>query len=94
MREYTVKKEEAGQRLDKYCARILKDAPVSFFYKMFRKKNITLNAKKAQGNELLAEHDVIRFFLSDETFEKFLKKPEKNGIFYFSRFIFMKNILY
>ncbi|MCR5222437.1 MAG: RluA family pseudouridine synthase [Lachnospiraceae bacterium] len=76
MKEFRVSKDDADQRLDKYCARILKEAPISFFYKMFRKKNITLNGKKAKGNELLRENDVIRFFLSDETFDKFLKTGE------------------
>ena len=43
MQEFTIGKNEAGQRLDKYLGRILKEAPVSFFYKMMRKKNIVLN---------------------------------------------------
>lgn len=38
---------------------------------MLRKKNITLNGKKASGNEKVLEGDVITFFLSDETFDKF-----------------------
>ena len=37
MQEFTIGKNEAGQRLDKYLGRILKEAPVSFFYKMMRK---------------------------------------------------------
>ncbi len=68
MKEFVIDTNDAGSRLDKFCARILKKAPKSFFYKMFRKKNITLNGKKAQGMELLKEQDVVRFFLSDETF--------------------------
>ncbi len=39
-------------------------------YKMLRKKNITLNGKKADGKEKLTEGDSIRIFFSDETFEK------------------------
>ena len=71
MKEQTIKENEAGQRLDKYLAKLLREAPKSFFYKMLRKKNITLNGKKALGNELLCQGDVVRLFLSDETFEKF-----------------------
>lgn len=71
MKQFTVNNENAGQRLNKYCGRILAGAPQSFIYRMLRKKNITLNGKKADGSELLASGDEIRFFLSDETFEKF-----------------------
>ena len=74
MKEYTITHNEAGQRLDKYIAKILSLAPMSFHYKMLRKKNITLNNKRADGKEKLSEGDVVKFFLSDETFDKFCKK--------------------
>ena len=54
----------------------LKEAPNSFFYKMLRKKNITLNGKKADGTEKLKCGDEIRLFLSDETYEKFAGKVQ------------------
>lgn len=71
MKEFIIEENEAGQRFDKYLAKLLKEAPKSFFYKMLRKKNITLNGKKATGNEKLLKGDSIRLFLSDETFDKF-----------------------
>lgn len=46
MREISIQKNEAGQRMDKFLAKYLNKAPKSFFYKMMRKKNITLNGKK------------------------------------------------
>ena len=39
----TVHKQEEGQRLVKLLGAYLKEAPNSFFYKMLRKKKITLN---------------------------------------------------
>nr|MCR5558164.1 RluA family pseudouridine synthase [Butyrivibrio sp.] len=36
-----------------------------------RKKNITLNGKKAEGTEKLNVSDSVKIFFSDETFEKF-----------------------
>ena len=48
MKEFIIEENEAGQRFDKYLAKLLREAPKSFFYKMLRKKNITLNGKKAQ----------------------------------------------
>ena len=38
---------------------------------MLRKKNITLNDKKADGSEKLNVGDTVTFWLSDETFDKF-----------------------
>ncbi|MBS6395602.1 MAG: RluA family pseudouridine synthase [Clostridiales bacterium] len=74
MKLICVKNEEADQRLDKLLARYLKEAPKSFLYKMLRKKNITLNGKKADGSEKVKAGDEIRIFLSDETYEKFAGK--------------------
>lgn len=71
MKEFVIKENEAGQRFDKYLAKRLRNAPKSFFYKMLRKKNITLNGHKAAGNEVLSVGDSVKFFLSDETFAKF-----------------------
>ena len=53
MQEILVSQNEAGQRLDKLLGRYLNTAPVSFLYKMMRKKNITLNGKKAAGKEMV-----------------------------------------
>ena len=66
-----IEKNEAGQRLDKFLAKYMNEAAKSFFYKMMRKKNITLNGKKCEGNEKLAEGDVVKLFLADDTIEKF-----------------------
>lgn len=71
MKEFIINDNEAGQRFDKYLAKLLREAPKSFLYKMMRKKNITLNGKKATGNEKLFSGDYVKLFLSDETFEKF-----------------------
>lgn len=71
MKEIIIKGNEAGQRFDKYLKKYLSEAPGSFIYKMLRKKNIVLNGKKADGSEKLNVGDSVKFFLSDETLEKF-----------------------
>ena len=71
MQEFKIGANEAGQRLDKFLHKYLKEAGSSFLYKMLRKKNITLNKKKADGKEVLALGDEVQFFFSDETFLKF-----------------------
>ncbi|MCR5654918.1 MAG: RluA family pseudouridine synthase [Lachnospiraceae bacterium] len=73
MKEFVISKNEAGQRFDKYIAKRLPHATTGFIYKMLRKKNFVVNAKKADGKEILKTGDVIRFYLSDETYEKFAK---------------------
>ena len=74
MQKRSVTPNEAGQRLDKLLIKILSKAPKSFIYKMLRKKNITLNDKKAEGDEKLNVGDVITLWLSDDTIEKFSEK--------------------
>lgn len=71
MKEFVIKPNEANQRFDKYLKKLLPNAGASFIYKMLRKKNITLNQKKAAGNEVVVSGDVINVFFSDETFDKF-----------------------
>ncbi len=71
MKLITVGSNEAGQRLDKLLLKQLNKAPKSFIYKMLRKKNITLNGKKADGSEKTELNDEIRLFLSEDTISNF-----------------------
>ncbi len=71
MQSRCVTPNEAGQRLDKLLVKVLNKAPKSFIYKMLRKKNITLNDKKADGSEKLAVGDTIKLWLSEDTIAKF-----------------------
>lgn len=69
---------QSGQRLQKFLQKYLDLAPASFVYKMLRKKNIVLNDKKAQGNELLCAGDTIAMYLADETIAKFRSMTKNN----------------
>lgn len=71
MKEYVISKADSNQTAIKYLKRILSEAPNGLIYKQIRKKNITLNGKKFEGNEKLNENDVIKIFMSDETIAKF-----------------------
>ena len=68
MQQLTIGKNQAGQRLDKFLKKAFPNAGTGFLYKMLRKKNITLNGKKAEGKEILAQGDEIKCFFSEETF--------------------------
>ena len=49
MKEIKISQGQEHQRLDKFLKKYFKAAGTSFLYKMLRKKNITLNHKKAIG---------------------------------------------
>lgn len=82
MKTITVDKNEAGQRLDKLLMKQLNKAPKSFIYKMLRKKNITLNGKKAEGSEKTQIGDEIKLFLSGETIENFSQEYQTTSVDY------------
>lgn len=63
---------EAGQRLDRYLCKLLPMAGTGFLHKMLRKKNITLNGKKAEGHEKLTAGDQIALYFAQETLHKFM----------------------
>lgn len=70
MIEIIVGKNESGQRLDRVLEKIFVNANTGFIFKMLRKKNITLNDKKADGKERLWPGASIKLWFSDESFEK------------------------
>ncbi len=78
MQEFKIGPNEAGQRLDKFLHKYLKEAGNGFLYKMLRKKNITLNKKKADGKEMLVMGDMVQFFFSEESFQKFRGKESSH----------------
>lgn len=82
MKQFYVQQNEAGQRLDKLLAKLLNKAPKSFIYKMLRKKNITLNGKKADGSEKLEVKDEIKLFLSEDTYALFSEELQTTEVEY------------
>ena len=78
MKEVKIGPNENDKRLDSFLKAYLPNAGGSFIYKMLRKKNITLNDKKADGKEKLKTGDSIKIFFSDDTFEKFRGSDNKS----------------
>ena len=76
MKEITINALNQNQRLDKYIMKLLNTAPKSLVYKLLRKKKIKLNGKRAEGNELLREGDVIRIYLGSDTLEGMAAEKE------------------
>ncbi len=71
MIEIKINETNENQRLDKYLLKFFNKAPKSFIYKIIRKKYIKLNGKKANGNEILVNNDILNIYLSDETINSF-----------------------
>ncbi len=78
MQEFKITQKDSDQTLIKYLSRLFKEAPSGLLHKQLRKKNITLNGKKTEGNDKLKEGDVIFVFMSDETIEKFKGSETRN----------------
>ena len=78
MRELLVTPSDSGGRLDKYLGKYLDRAPKSFLYRMLRKKNITLNGKRAAGSEQLCDGDRICLYLAEDTIDGF-RSEERRG---------------
>ncbi len=88
MRELTINKNDAGQRLDKFLSKKFKTMPKSLMYKYIRIKCIKLNSKKCKIDDVLKEGDILTFYIKDEFFAEqpesydFCKAPLKLSIVY------------
>lgn len=78
MFQQKISEQDAGQRFDRYLAKLLPKAGNGFLHKMLRKKNITLNGKRADGSEKLCSGDVASIFFAQETLEKFMGKTRED----------------
>ncbi len=54
-----VSADAAGQRLDKFLRRALKDVPLSHIYKLLRTRKVRVNGARGHGEQLLAEGDAV-----------------------------------
>ena len=73
MQTIRINNKDAGQRIDKYIRKYLNNAPLSFIYKLFRKKDIKVNGKRVDINYLIQENDVITIYIKDAALNEFNK---------------------
>ena len=59
---------EAGRRLDRVIKKIVREAPLSFVYRVVR-RDVKVNGRRVPGETLLAAGDVVEIFLPDEQLE-------------------------
>ncbi len=69
-----IKKNDAGQRLDKFLTKAVKGLPQSLMYKYIRTKKIKVNRKRCEQKYILQEGDEIKLFIKEEFFDS----PERD----------------
>ncbi len=88
MKSVIVKKNDEGQRLDKFLQKKFSSLPKSMMFKQIRKKNIKVNKKRCTPEQIIKENDVIELYLNDDLLvEKtkhydFLRSPKDISIIY------------
>ncbi len=75
MRELTVGKNDDGLKLEKFMARTFRTMPPSLIHKYIRLKCIRVNGVHGKADTVLHRGDTLKFFISDEFFEK---KPSED----------------
>ncbi len=77
MKQFSIGENDSGQRLDKFLAKLLRDAPMGLIYKWIRKKRVKVNGKKQDISYMLQKGDNLELYINDEFFdagEKTVKK--------------------
>ena len=69
MKEFTVGKNDAGQRLDRFVAKAVPLLPDSLLQKYIRLKRIKCNGKAVKRDFRLSTGDVLSLYINDEFFD-------------------------
>ena len=70
MKEFTIGKNDAGQRLDRFLSKAVPLLPASMAQKYIRIKRIKLNGGRAERDTRLNAGDVLQLYINDEFFDK------------------------
>ena len=68
MKLFTVGKNDAGQRVDKFVLKVTVGLPHSLLYKAIRTKKIKVNRKRCEAGQMLCEGDTLQLFLAPDFF--------------------------
>lgn len=87
MKEFTINKNDSGQRVDKFIEKAVPLLPKSLMYKYIRTKRIKLNGKRCEISTRLCESDLMQLYIGDEFFETspdrvFLSVPADISVVY------------
>lgn len=88
MKEFIIRSNDAGQRLDKFVYKVTVNFSGPLLYKHLRKKSIKVNGKKKDISYKLQEGDIVTMYINDEFF------ADKTPAFLKLQKIPLLNILY
>ena len=74
MKEFTISKNDAGQRLDRFISKAVPLLPASLLQKYIRLKRIKVNGKGSARDARLQQGDILQLYINDEFFEQ--PKPD------------------
>ncbi len=77
MRVITIESNDAGQRLDRFLRKYLRNAPLSVIYRTVR-KDLKLNGKRVSEDCMLCEGDTLAIYASDEDLENWTRRKESS----------------
>ncbi len=77
MREFTIGKNDAGQRVDRFLSKAMPLLPGALLQKYIRIKRVKCNGARCQRDQRLAEGDVLQVYINDEFFEQ----PREDNLF-------------
>lgn len=77
MRAFTIGKNDAGQRLDRFLAKAVPLLPASLAQKYVRIKRVKVNGARAQRDQRLREGDLVACYINDEFFDA----PSENNVY-------------
>ena len=77
MRSFTIGKNDAGQRLDRFLAKAVPLLPASLAQKYVRIKRIKVNGARSQRDQRLNEGDLVECYVNDEFFDV----PDENNVY-------------
>ena len=88
MKSFTITKNDANQRLDKFITKVCPTLPQGLMYKYIRTKRIKINGKRGEISTRLNVGDVVDAYINDEFFVEiapkydFLSSPARLNIVY------------
>ncbi len=70
MRSFSIMKNDAGQRLDRFVTKVIPGLPSSLLQKYIRLKRIKVNGKGSKREYRLVQGDLIECYVNDEFFNQ------------------------
>lgn len=70
MKQFTITKNDSGQRLNKFLEKAVPKLPGGMMHKYIRIKRIKVNGKRTEFSYRLQEGDLLQLYINDEYFEE------------------------